>query len=107
MKLYFITVATAIALGFILPANAQEVAATDPAIVETPAPVAASPMLQEAFNAICESDAKLSDKARLACINSTLPKVAKTGDIFRNVGIGAEFNTLIRNSAAFTVATSN
>lgn len=53
--------------------------------------------LKTKLDAVCTDKAvKLSDKAQGACNDPTkLPKVTKAG-LFRNAGIGAEFNTLIR-----------
>lgn len=89
-----------IACLFAMPAFAQDVETVQPvvAVVEAPAPVA-SEALAENFTAICASSFVLSDKAKLACINNEMPKVAKSGETFRNTGIGGEFNTLIRNIA--------
>lgn len=110
MKLYLLTAATVIALGFGIPANAQD-EATMIDVNVAPAPAAASPVastdLANAFATICNSTAVLSDKAQLACINNAMPKVAKSAVSFRNTGIGAEFNTLIRNATAFSVAQGN
>ena len=103
MKVNLLATVAAIVLGFAIPVHAQETVA----VVETvsaPPEIVASDALIAQFTTICESDAILSDKAKLACINDVLPKPAKSGDIFRNVGIGAEFNTLIRNAMAFSPA---
>lgn len=101
MKLYLLTAATAIALGFVMPVNAQEVTATPVVATVDPETPVISATLSAAWEAICDSDAKLSEKAQLSCLNGQMPKVAKSGDTFRNTGIGAEFNTLIRNQSAF------
>lgn len=95
--------AAVIGLAFVATAHAQEatvtpVAATSEVVKVDPVP---SEQLLTSFEAICDSDAKLSDKALVACANAMPPKAAKSGLIFRNTGIGAEFNTLIRNQEAF------
>jgi len=101
MKLYLLTAATAIALGFVMPVNAQEAVITEVAATADPEMPVANATLSAAWEAICNSDAKLSEKAQLSCLNGQMPKVAKSGDTFRNTGIGVEFNTLIRNAAVF------
>lgn len=94
---------TAIALAFAISAQAQEAATAAPVVeVSAPVEILPAPQLQEDFAFICASNAQLSDKAKLACLNNALPKVAKATTSFRNTGIGAEFNTLIRNKVAFT-----
>jgi hypothetical protein len=55
-----------------------------------------SEMMLQAFQKVCESDFVLSEKALLACTENKIPKVAKSNEQFRNTGIGAEFNTLLR-----------
>lgn len=88
-------------------AQAQEtvpVVATD-AEIETVIEIVPNEALIAQFNAICASTAVLSDKARVACINNAMPKASKAGDTFRNVGVGAEMNALIRNLDKFSTAT--
>lgn len=58
---------------------------------------AASATMQTAFEKVCKSTFVLSEKAKAACDGNTMPKTNKAGTSFRNVGIGTEFNTLIRN----------
>lgn len=91
---------TVIALAFAISANAQEATIVTVAADPT-AEIVATEQLQADFSFICASAAQLSEKAQVACVTNTMPKVAKSGETFRNVGIGAEFNTLIRNKAAF------
>lgn len=58
------------------------------------------PELAAKAKAICESKSSLSDKLKAACKdNSLFPKVTKAGN-FRNTGIGAELNTLMRQTPA-------
>lgn len=45
--------------------------------------------------AVCEGKHNLSDKAATACKSGAFPSVTKAG-AFRNAGVGAELNTLIR-----------
>lgn len=45
---------------------------------------------------VCESSLIMSDNAKLACIKSAMPRLTKDGAAFINTGLGAEFNTLIR-----------
>jgi len=65
-------------------------------IPEQTAAVEARSNIQENFAAACEKFV-LSEKAQTACDTQTMPRMVKAGDRFRNVGIGAEFNALIRN----------
>jgi hypothetical protein len=53
------------------------------------------PELEDKAKAVCESKSALSDKLKAACAAHTFPSVTK-GGAFRNAGIGAELNTLIR-----------
>ena len=53
------------------------------------------PQLSEKANAVCASKSALSDKLKKACESKTFPSVTKAG-LFRNTGIGAELNTLMR-----------
>lgn len=94
--------AMATVFAFPMIAQAQEAIVTETAaIAEVKADPMPSAQLLASFEAICDSDAKLSEKALIACMNGQPPKAAKSGLIFRNTGIGAEFNTLIRNQSAF------
>jgi hypothetical protein len=63
------------------------------------------PELAAKAKAICEGSASLSDKLKIACKANEMPKVSKSGT-FRNTGIGAELNTLIRQQAPVTVPTA-
>lgn len=57
-----------------------------------------NPTLKAKVEAICADKAiTLSPKARKACDDKAFPLLSKAKD-FRNSGIGAEFNTLARNS---------
>jgi hypothetical protein len=53
------------------------------------------PALSEKAKAACTGKATLSDKLKAACATGKFPSVTKAG-AFRNSGIGAELNTLIR-----------
>jgi hypothetical protein len=53
------------------------------------------PALAEKAKAVCEGKGTLSDKLKVACKDGNFPKVTKAG-LFRNTGIGAELNTLMR-----------
>ena len=53
------------------------------------------PALAEKAKAVCDSPVKRSDKLNAACQTATFPSVTKAG-AFRNTGIGAELNTLMR-----------
>ena len=46
--------------------------------------------------AVCEGKYVLTPEARAVCDGGALPPVLKDGTRFRNSGVGAEFNTLIR-----------
>ncbi len=53
------------------------------------------PDLEKKAEAICSGKAALSDKLKTACASKAWPSVTKAG-LFRNTGIGAELNTLMR-----------
>jgi hypothetical protein len=56
------------------------------------------PALEKATKAVCEGKAVKSAKLEAACKDNTkLPKITKAGNWY-NMGIGAELNTLIRQS---------
>lgn len=65
------------------------------------APVAtiASPAMANA-DRVCAGTFVLSEAAKLACSAKAYPRLLKDGSRFANVGIGAEFNTLIRQLPA-------
>lgn len=46
--------------------------------------------------AVCDGSFVLTAEAMAACTSKTWPAVLKDGSRFRNTGVGAEFNTLIR-----------
>ena len=56
------------------------------------------------FDQVCKSAAVKSEKLGKACSEGSMPDVVKKGDRFKNVGIGAEVNTLAANLKFFTVA---
>lgn len=66
-------------------------------------PAAAADM-NATFDQVCKSNAVRSPKLEIACEEGNLPDVVKAGDRFKNVGIGAEVNTLAANLKFFTVA---
>ena len=80
-----ISLSAVLAVAMFANANAQDAAAS------------ASAQMQAAFEKVCKSSFVLSEKAKAACDGNTMPKTNKAGTSFRNVGIGTEFNTLIRN----------
>ena len=45
---------------------------------------------------VCAANFVLSEKAMTTCSTKTWPRIVKAGDKFFNTGVGAEFNTLIR-----------
>ena len=51
--------------------------------------------LNDAWSAACTKYV-LSEKAQAACDSGEMPKPIKSGERFPNRGVGAEFNTLIR-----------
>lgn len=53
------------------------------------------------FVQVCQSKAKRSEKLETACKANEAPEAVKAGDRFKNVGIGAEINTLFANIAFF------
>ena len=80
-----IALSAVLAVAMFANANAQDATAS------------ASATMQTAFEKVCKSTFVLSEKAKAACDGNTMPKTNKAGTSFRNVGIGTEFNTLIRN----------
>lgn len=71
-------------------ALAQTAAAPVPVVAVAPAIVASA-------EKVCAPGAfVLSSKASEACASKVWPKTLKDGSRFTNVGVGAEFNTLIR-----------
>ena len=80
-----ISLSAVLAVAMFANANAQDAAAS------------ASAQMQAAFEKVCKSTFVLSEKAKAACDSNSMPKTNKAGTSFRNVGIGTEFNTLIRN----------
>lgn len=67
-----------------------------PTVQTDAAPVVSQTLLLN-FVKICKGGYVLTEKATAACAANVTPKTNKTGDAFRNTGIGIEFNTLIRN----------
>jgi hypothetical protein len=62
------------------------------------------PDLEKNAKAICGSEKLVkSDKLKAACTSSVFPSVTKSG-AFRNTGIGAELNTLIRQASSEAAA---
>jgi hypothetical protein len=59
----------------------------------------ASPALADsrAFEEVCNSPAVKSAKLIKACQDNQAPDMIKSGERFKNVGIGTEVNTLARN----------
>jgi hypothetical protein len=57
------------------------------------------PELEKNAKAVCAGKAIMSPKLMVACKAGTFPSVTKAG-AFRNVGIGAELNALIRQPSA-------
>jgi len=57
------------------------------------------PSLEASAVAVCGGKASMSDKLKAACETKKFPSVTKAGN-FRNTGIGAELNTLIRQVKA-------
>lgn len=91
------TLALAIAATFGQGTFAQE-SAIDPAatVVKAKVELVASPELVARFQSICNANFVLSDKAKTACETNAVPKPNKAQTMFRNTGIGVEFNTLAR-----------
>ena len=57
--------------------------------------------LRVQFEEVCNSAAVKSEKLEAACQAGAAPDQVKAGDRFKNVGIGAEVNTLAANIAFF------
>lgn len=55
------------------------------------------PDLEKKANEVCGGKLVMSDKLKAACQNKTFPSVTKAG-AFRNTGIGAELNSLMRQA---------
>ena len=64
------------------------------------------PELQTKTKAVCASKSVMSVKLQTACKDDKFPSVTKAG-AYRNVGIGAELNTLIRQAGGETAAKSD
>jgi hypothetical protein len=87
----FILTAAFVAVAFTGPAFAKQ----EVQVTRTVWELSDFPELASKAKAVCESKSNISDKLKAACKSDTLPKVTKAG-AFRNTGIGAELNTLIR-----------
>jgi len=57
------------------------------------------PELAKSTDAVCKGNAVKSAKLEAACKDQKYPSVTKAG-AYRNTGVGAELNTLIRQSSA-------
>ena len=57
------------------------------------------PELEKKANEVCSGKLVMSPKLKTACEAKQFPAVTKSG-AFRNSGIGAELNTLIRQTSA-------
>lgn len=90
--------AIAIAIAMLIPAGGAfaQTSAVDPAATKPKVELIASPELVARFTAICKANFVLSDKAKTACETNATPKPNKAQTMFRNTGIGVEFNTLAR-----------
>lgn len=55
------------------------------------------PELEKKANEVCGGKLVMSDKLKAACQSKTFPSVTKAG-AFRNTGIGAELNSLMRQA---------
>ena len=87
-----LVVSTAIALVLLTgSAFAKQEVATTRTIWE----LSDFPDLEKKAQAVCESKSNLSPKLVVACKEKHFPSVTKAGN-FRNTGIGAELNTLMR-----------
>ena len=82
------------ALALVNPASAKQ----EVSVTRTVWEISDFPELSGKVKLVCEGKATLSDKLKEACKDQgKLPKVTKAG-AFRNTGIGAELNTLIRQA---------
>jgi hypothetical protein len=80
--------------AFISPVAAKQ----EVSVTRTVWEISDFPELSAKVKLVCEGKSTLSDKLKDACKDNTkLPKVTKAG-AFRNTGIGAELNTLIRQA---------
>jgi hypothetical protein len=86
----------AILLNGARPADAQEAPASTAIVQPSLKP---SVVLANA-DRVCTGTFVLSADALAMCTAKTYPRVVKDGTRFANVGIGAEFNTLIRQLKA-------
>lgn len=95
----FVTIAAIVATLSVIAiaAQAQEFNA-----VEAPTP---TPELLNKLERTCEDGAfVLSLDAKVACLESQFPRLVADGSRFRNAGVGAEFNTLMRQLPTETAA---
>lgn len=83
------------AVLFALPVSAN--AKQEKQVTRTIWEISDFPDLEKKALGVCESKLSLSDKLRLACQSKTFPSVTKAG-AFRNTGIGAELNALMRQA---------
>lgn len=88
-------IATAIAL---VALTGSAFAKQEVSVTRTVWEISDFPELSAKVKAVCDGKSVMSDKLKDACKdNAKLPKVTKAG-AFRNTGIGAELNSLIRQS---------
>lgn len=90
-----IIIAAALASFAFLPVAAH----AEKQVTRTVKEISDFPELAKKAEEVCSGKAAKSDKLVAACASKTWPSVTKAG-LFRNTGIGAELNTLMRQVAA-------
>jgi hypothetical protein len=86
-----IMVATVALVAFVSPSLAKQ----ELQVTRTVYELSDFPQLSEKAKAVCNGKTVKSDKLTKACALNTFPSVTKAG-AFRNTGIGAELNALMR-----------
>ena len=71
------------------------IAIAEPQFVTAAVPTAANDLIAKLAQT-CDGRFVLSDRAIVACQTEQFPRLSTDGQSFRNQGVGAEFNTLMR-----------
>lgn len=89
------TITLAILALSLLTVSVAAQAKTEKQVTRTIWELSDFPDLEKKAASVCEGKLVMSDKLKAACAAKTFPAVTKSG-AFRNSGIGAELNALIR-----------
>jgi hypothetical protein len=84
-----------IALALVLASTSFATAKQEKQVTRVIWEISDFPDLEKKAREVCAGKATMSDKLKTACNAGTFPSVTKAG-AFRNTGIGAELNTLMR-----------